>query len=111
MWVFYGKSEELTKEFKDVAKWIDEELPGMVSAYKEKSVRKLGEKADDYDDTGFSLFSNAGIVRAEISRACKNVYFADKYFELMGTEFARFLIDFEEIEEDEEIENEDIEED
>lgn len=64
-----------------------------------------------YEDTDFSLFSDAGRVRTEISRACKNVYFADKYFKLMETEFARFLIDFEEIEEDEENENEDIEED
>ena len=101
----WENSKEIEKEFKAIAKWIDEELPGMIDAYKEKYI-KIVEKAGRRRDPNEYPLSSIG-ENEKISRACKNVYFADTYFDLMETEFARFLIDFEEIEEDEEDKEED----
>ena len=103
--------EKKIDEFKGVAEWIQEELAGMVDAYKEKNIKTLAEEAHDYEFIHDDLLSLTSENEEKISRACKNVHFADTYFELMETEFGRFLVSFERIVKDEDFEIRYIEED
>ncbi len=97
--------EKKIDEFKAVAEWIQEELPEMIKAYKEKNTRIIEQRAKRIKGKNVGIFSD------DVLSAIVNVAFSDKYFKFMKKECGRFLVYFERIVKDEDFEIRYIEED